>query len=226
MSHYAMKAWIKIERIPGVLASAYEKATRMVIESYYRPVAREIVANLYEGTILDLGTGPGNLPIEIAKRSPTIKVIGVDLSRKLIEIARSNASKAGLADRLAFQSGNAGRLEFADSSFDMVISTGMLHSLKEPVAVLQEIHRVLKSGREAWIFDPARVASRVDRERWKASLTLRERFFLGLFKIFGLHKPIKTYTRKQAIVLIKQTDFKDFWIDEQEKEIKIKLKKV
>jgi len=220
-----MKDWIKIERIPGVLASAYEKATRMVIESYYRPVAAEIVANLNEGTILDLGTGPGYLPVEIAKRSATINVIGVDLSRKLIKMARSNASKEGLADRLAFQSGNAGRLEFADSSFDMVISTGMLHSLKEPVAVLQEIHRVLKAGREAWIFDPARVASRVDREKWKASLTLRERFFLWLFKISGLHKSIKTYTRKQAIALIKQTDFKDFSIDERAKEIKIKLQK-
>lgn len=220
-----MKAWIKYERIPGVLASAYEKATRMVVESYYRPVAGEIVAHLNEGTILDLGTGPGYLPIEIAKRSPTIRVIGVDLSRKLIEMARLNAATAGLTDRLTFQCGNAGRLEFADSSFDMVISTGMLHSLKEPVKVLQEIHRVLKEGREAWIFDPAKVASKVDREKWTASLTLVERFFLWLFKLFGLHKPIETYTRKQAIALIKQTDFQKYWIDEQEKEIKIKLEK-
>ena len=221
----AMKAWIKIERIPGVLATAYEKATRMVIESYYCLVAAEITANLKEGTILDLGTGPGYLPIEIAKRSPTIKVIGVDLSRKLIEMARSNASKAGLDERLTFRSGNAGKLDFTDSSFDMVISTGMLHSLKDPVAVLQEIHRVLKADREAWIFDPARVASRVDREKWKASLTWRERFFLWLFKIIGLHKPIKTYSRQQAIALIEQTEFKNFSIDEKDNEIKIKLKK-
>ena len=220
-----MKVWIKYERIPGVLASAYEKATRMVVESYYRPVAGEIISHLNEGTILDLGTGPGYLPVEIAKRSPTIKVIGVDLSRKLIETARLNAAKAGLTDRLTFQSGNAGRLEFADSSFDMVISTGMLHSLKEPVKVLQEIHRVLKEGREAWIFDPAKVASKVDREKWIASLTLRERFFLWLFKLFGLHKPIKTYTRQQAIDLIKQTDFKNFSVDEKDKEIIIKLHK-
>ena len=220
-----MKAWIKIERIPGVLATAYEKATRMVIESYYRPVAAEIVAHLNEGTILDLGSGPGYLPIEIAKRSPAIKIIGVDLSRKLVEIARSNAAAAGLTDRLTFQAGNAGRLEFTDSSFDMVISTGMLHALKEPVAVLQEIHRVLKAGREAWIFDPAKVASQVDREKWKASLTLRERFFLRMFKLLGLHKPIETYTRQQAIALISQTDFQKYWIDEKDKEIKIKLKK-
>ena len=220
-----MKKWIKIERIPGVLARAYEKATRMVIESYYRPVAGEIVANLNEGTILDLGTGPGYLPVEIVKRSPTINVVGVDLSRKLIEIARSNVAKAGLADRLTFQAGNAGRLEFADSSFDMVISTGMLHSLKDPVAVLQEIHRVLKAGREAWIFDPAKVASAVDRKKWKASLNLREHFFLWLFQLFGLHKPIKTYTREQAIALIAKTDFENYRIDTRKNEIRIKLQK-
>ncbi len=220
-----MKQWIKIERIPGVLASAYEKATRQVIDSYYRQVAEEIVAHLASGTILDLGTGPGYLPIEIVKRSADIHIIGVDLSRKLIQSARSNAVAAGFAERLDFRLGNAGRLEFDDASFDLVISTGMLHSLKDPVIVLQEIYRVLKAGREAWIFDPARVTSAVDRKQWKASLNLRERFFLWLFQFTGLHKPIKTYSREQAIRLIEKTDFVDYRIDAHDKEIRIKLKK-
>ena len=221
----SMKPLIKIERIPGVLASAYEKATRLVVDSYYRHVAEEIVAHLAHGDILDLGTGPGYLPIEIIKRSSDIQITGVDLSRKLIQMARSNAAKAGFADRLHFQPGNAGRLEFDDASFDLVISTGMLHSLKEPVNVLQEIYRVLKAEREAWIFDPAKVASQVDRKKWKASLNLRERFFLFLFQLFGLHKPIKTYTREQATALIEKTDFKNYFIDTLDNEIRIKLRK-
>ena len=220
-----MKPWFKIERIPGVLASAYEKATRLVIGTYYRDVAHEIVAQLNGGAILDIGTGPGYLPIEIAQKSSNIMVIGIDLSRKLIRMAQSNALKAGLVHRLDFQFGNAGSLTFSDSSFDMVISTGMLHSLKDPVKVMGEIYRVLKPGGEAWIFDPAKVASQVDRQKWKASLNLRERFFLFLFQLFGLHKPIRTYTREQAIALIEQTHFKDYRIDAGENEIRIKLKK-
>jgi ubiquinone/menaquinone biosynthesis C-methylase UbiE len=220
-----MRQWIKIERIPGVLASAYEKGTRMVINSYHRHVAEEIVAHLAGDEILDIGTGPGYLPIEIAKRSEAVRIIGIDLSRKLLDMARLNAAKAGLSDRLTFQLGDAGRIEFEDSFFDMVISTGMLHSIKDPVKVIQEMHRVLKAGGEAWIFDPARVSNAVDRTKWKASLNLRERFFLKLFQLTGLHKPIKTYTREEAIAIIAKTDFKDYRIDARENEIRIKLKK-
>ncbi|MCD4717170.1 MAG: class I SAM-dependent methyltransferase, partial [Desulfobacterales bacterium] len=78
-----LKQRIVIERIPGPFASLYEKATRMVIASYYGQVAEEIVAFLKAGTILDLGTGPGYLPIEIVKMSQSIRVIGIDLTRKL-----------------------------------------------------------------------------------------------------------------------------------------------
>ncbi len=197
----------------------------MVIDSYYRRIAAEIIDHLASGTILDIGTGPGYLPIEIASRSSKLHITGVDLSRKLIKMAQSNSAKAGLSERLSFQFGNAGNLPFDDSSFDMVISTGMLHSLKDPVKVLQEIYRVLGAGREAWVFDPARVASQVDRKKWKASLNLRERFFLQLFQIFGLHKPIRTYTREEAKALISQTDFKHYRIEAGESEIRIKLKK-
>lgn len=220
-----MRQWIKIERIPGVLATAYEKGTRMVIDSYYRLVAEEIVAHLPRGAILDIGTGPGYLPIEIAKRSDIVHITGIDLSRKLLSMARSNAAQAGLSDRMSFQLGDAGRIEFEDASFDMVISTGMLHALKDPVKVIQEIYRVLKTGGQAWIFDPARVSGAVDSNRWKASLNLRERFFLKLFQWSGLHKPIKTYSREEATALIEQTDFKDYHIEAGDNEIRIKLKK-
>jgi methylase of polypeptide subunit release factors len=82
-----MKQWIKLGRIPSLLASDYIKATRLVIDSYYRPVAEEIVSSMNKGLILDLGTGPGHLPVEIVKIAPKINIIGVDLSRRLIKVA-------------------------------------------------------------------------------------------------------------------------------------------
>ena len=220
-----MKQRTIIERIPGPFASLYEKATRMVIASYYGQVAEEIVSSLKAGIILDLGTGPGYLPIEIVKRSPSIRVVGIDLTRKLINTAKLNALKAGVADRLNFEIGNAARLRFEDNSCDMVISTGMLHSLKDPVVVLRECYRVLKPGGEAWIYDPARVSSQIDINRWKASFTLKERFLYVLFRLFVIFNPSHTYDRRQVSVIIEATAFDDYDIEEEKGELKIKLKK-
>jgi len=220
-----MKKRFKIERIPGVLASAYEKATRMVIESYYGPVADELVAEFKAGLLLDLGTGPGYLPIEIARRAPEVEIVGVDLSPKLIFMARENAARAGLTDRLSFEIGNSARLHFADESFDMVLSTGMLHSLKDPVAVFREIFRVLKKGGQAWIYDPSNVTDYIDRRQWKAALDLRERFFLWLFRLLGLQKPITAYRREEVLPMVTAAGFGGMHIDQRDNEIRIKLRK-
>ena len=220
-----MSKFLAIERIPGVLASAYEKAAQLAIESYYRQVAEEIVAGFKEGIILDLGTGPGYLPVEILQRSPAIRIVGVDLSQKLIHKANANVIKAGVSERVSFEVGNAAKLSYNDDSFDMVISTGMLHSLKNPVNVLMEINRVLKKGGEAWIYDPARITQFIDREKWKASLNRRERFFLWFFGLLGLHKPIAVYRRDQAISMIEAAGFKTYTIEEGDGEIRMRLKK-
>jgi len=197
----------------------------LAIDIYYRKVAEEILSSFKKGLILDLGTGPGYLPIEIAKRSTDIKIVGIDLSRNLIQMARQNALSSGFGDRLDFQVGNSAKLRFDDATFDMVLSTGMLHSLRDPVKVFREIFRVLKRGGEAWIYDPAKVASYIDRNKWKASLTIRERFYFGIFKLLGLHKPIATYHRNQVIPIIEAANFKTYWVEEKDNEIRIKLRK-
>jgi ubiquinone/menaquinone biosynthesis C-methylase UbiE len=220
-----MNKFLGIERIPGVLASSYEKAARLAIESYYRQVAEEIVAEFKAGTILDLGTGPGYLPVGILKRSPAIRIVGVDLSQKLIRKANINVLKAGVSERVSFEVGNAAKLRYNDDAFDMVVSTGMLHSLKNPVNVLIEVNRVLKNGGEAWIYDPARIIQYIDREKWKASLTRRERFFLWFFGLLSLHKPIAVYRRDQVIPMIEAAGFKSYTIEEGDGEIRLRLKK-
>ncbi|MFH1350128.1 MAG: class I SAM-dependent methyltransferase [Pseudomonadota bacterium] len=216
---------IVIERIPGPVATIYEKATRMVIDIYYGEVAEGVVSHLRTGKILDLGTGPGYLPIEIVKRAPLMRVDGIDLGRKLIKMARANALRAGVADRVHFEIGDASRMRFENESYDMVISTGMLHMLRNPVKVLRECYRVLKPDCEAWIYDPAQVSSRMNRRRWKASFTLRERFFFKLFSLYTRINPPHTYDRKEIISMIASTDFREYRIEEEGKEIKIRLKK-
>jgi ubiquinone/menaquinone biosynthesis C-methylase UbiE len=214
-----------IERIPAPFASIYEKACRLVVEQYYRPVAEEIVSGFREGRLLDLGTGPGYLPLEIARRAPLVVVVGVDLSRPLIRIARQKALQEGVAHRVRFEPGNATKLKFQEQSFDRVISTGMLHMLKDPLKMLKECRRVLKAQKEAWIYDPARVSSQIDKAQWKRSFTLFERWVYPFLAFYSRINPPRTYTAEQLAFMIESASFKDYTIEEDAGEWRIRVRK-
>ena len=220
-----MKRRFTIERIPGPLASLYEKASRLVIKTYYSHVAEEILSSFHQGLLLDLGTGPGYLPIEVVKRSSHVRIIGVDLSRVFIRMARANAIRAGCAARVRFEVGNAANLRFGAETFDGIISTGMLHVLRDPVRTIRECWRVLKPGQKAWIYDPARVCSQVDMAEWKASLSSFERLMDRFLPLFARLNPPRPYTRNQVEEWIARTAFKDYTIEEYGTEMRIKLKK-
>lgn len=214
-------------RIPGFMASAYNKAAMMVIDSYYSQVADEIVSELKSGTILDVGTGPGYLPIEIVRRAPVIKVDGIDLTPEFIKIAQENSIRAGFADKLHFEVMDATKLHAEDNLYNMVFSSGMLHAMsrKRVANVLKECYRVLKPGGNLWIFDPAKVCSGIDRKVWWASLTFREKF---LGKLFTFVEPLsrpRYYSKVEITRIIADTDFDSYLVEERDKELKIKLRK-
>lgn len=84
-------------------------------------VADEIASNFSAGVILDLGTGPGYLPVEIVRRKPEIRIIGIDLSKKLIHMAQADTAKAGFSHQIRFEVGNSANLRFDDNMFDKEI---------------------------------------------------------------------------------------------------------
>lgn len=92
--------------------------------------------------VLDVGCGTGNYTIELAKRGAD--VIGIDSSEEMLAWARIKAQKADI--EASFMAADATNLPFPDSSFDIVISNGLLCFLKEPEKALIEMRRVLKPG--------------------------------------------------------------------------------
>jgi ubiquinone/menaquinone biosynthesis C-methylase UbiE len=138
------------ESFPTPGAILYNAIVAKVLRKPETKIANDIVAKIGNGTILDLGSGTGYLAIEIARKSPSLHVYGIDLSRKMVKIARHHARSV---DNTQFVFGNASRLPFKDSSIDLVVSTAALHHWKTPRLVFDECHRVLKAGGEAWIYD-------------------------------------------------------------------------
>ena len=91
-------------------------------------------------TLLDVGSGPGGIPLKIARCCPELTVVGVDRSMNMIVAARRSALELGLAERALFLVGDASKLSFRNATFDLVISNSLLHH----VAVFNEMARVAK----------------------------------------------------------------------------------
>jgi len=106
------------EGIPFPFSILYARGARKYFMRIYKEIAGEVASEMGAGHLLDLGTGHGLLPIEIAKTVPGAEITGIDVSRDMIRIARKNAKREGLSDRVKFQVDDANNLSFDDSSFD------------------------------------------------------------------------------------------------------------
>ena len=95
-------------------------------------------------TLLDVGSGPGGIPLKIARCCPELMVVGVDRSMNMIVAARRSALELGLAERALFLVGDASKLSFRNATFDLVISNSLLHHVADPIPVFNEMARVAK----------------------------------------------------------------------------------
>jgi len=138
-------------------ARHYERWAGVFARPLYRRVAADVAAaGLPPGaTVLDVGTGPGALPLLIAAQSPDLSVSGVDLSAEMIARATAAAELRATPDRspVSFQIADVADLPFEDGSVDLVVSTISMHHWADPAAGLREILRVLRPGASAWIYD-------------------------------------------------------------------------
>ena len=119
---------------------------RPMSELHMRKDLLSQMGNLDSKRILDVGCGTGTLSFLIKQRYPSAEVIGLDGDPQILEIARSKAQNGGAEIR--FEQGMSFDLPYPDASFDVILTSFMLHHLnrenKQKTAA--EMYRVLRTG--------------------------------------------------------------------------------
>jgi len=93
-------------------------------------------------TLLDIGCGDGKITAELARRLPEGRVVGVDSSKEMIQLARRNFPAEPHLN-LSFQVMDARRLTF-NGEFDIAFSNAALHWIVDQLNVLNSVKRSLK----------------------------------------------------------------------------------
>jgi ubiquinone/menaquinone biosynthesis C-methylase UbiE len=159
------------------------------------------------------------------------RLVGIDLSEDMVKIAKGHAEKAGLADRVKFKVASAYNTGFEGNSIDLVVSTGMIHHLNEPVRSFNEILRILRPGGEAWIFDGRKDVTKAEFEETVRSLGIESDLPLPLWIIERVwphwHVGCKTevYVSGKIGRALKESLFKDYSVKNEGAYVRIVLKK-
>lgn len=190
-------------------ARAYDRISRLPTFRLIRWFAvREVAAHHPVGLLVDVGCGPGYLLAELARASPSLDLVGVDVAEEMIRTAADNLSTLGLG-KVRFLKGDARRLPFEDGSVGFLVSTLSLHHWADPVASFVEFHRVLRPGGQVVVVDVRRDCPRLF--YWFFSLATRVLLPPALRTVNEpTRSALASYAMDELRDLLAETPFKEY----------------
>jgi ubiquinone/menaquinone biosynthesis C-methylase UbiE len=146
------------------------------------------------GAMIDLGCGPGDIPIRFARTLPGFTVTAVDGSESMTALAKQAAKQAGVEDRVRALRARLPMLPLPLQSFDAVVSNSLLHHMPDPKGFWNEVMRLGKPGATVLIMDllrpetPERARRIVDQYSGSEAPVLKQDFFNSLCAAFTLRE--------------------------------------
>lgn len=123
----------------------------MGIDRSWRRKAIDLLKDIEPKSILDVATGTGDLAIEALRLNPD-RIIGVDISEKMLEVGREKMWEHGYKN-ITLQRGDSMALQFSDGEFDAVTVAFGVRNFENLEKGLREIKRVLRPGGKAVILE-------------------------------------------------------------------------
>ena len=150
---------------------------------------REYFPDFIEGHILDLGCGPGDIPVRFARALPSCRITGVDASEPMIGLAGVAVKQAGLADRIIFRCERFQAVSLVEP-VDAAVSNSLLHHVPNPLQFWYRLRQLVKPGSPVLVMDllrpdsPEEAQAIVDRYAAKEPEILRRDFYRSLLAAF------------------------------------------
>ncbi len=116
------------------------------IDIYWRKRAISLLKKQKPQLILDIATGTGDLAIEAVRQLNPEKVIGVDISKGMLQFGIEKMKKLGLDKKIELRMGDSEKLLFDDNTFDAVIVSFGVRNFENLLKGLTDMHRVTKEG--------------------------------------------------------------------------------
>jgi demethylmenaquinone methyltransferase/2-methoxy-6-polyprenyl-1,4-benzoquinol methylase len=136
-----------VRRLFATIADRYDLITRLLSFGQDQRWKRRLLtlSAIEPGQrVLDLACGTGDLALEAAARGA--RVVGLDITPRMIELSRAAASRVPSGIRVAWLVGDMGALPVAEASCDRITTGYGLRNVPDLAAALAEIHRALKPG--------------------------------------------------------------------------------
>ncbi len=116
------------------------------IDHLWRRRVIRIISKSYKNpNILDVATGTGDLAIAAMKLKP-VKITGIDISRKMLEIGKEKIEQKGYAGVIELMEGDSENISFGDNLFDVAMVAFGVRNFSDPLKGLSEIRRVVRNG--------------------------------------------------------------------------------
>ncbi len=108
------------------------------------------------GHVLDLGCGPGDIAVRLARRYPHLRIDGVDGAEAMLAHGRERVAREGLGERLRLHRARLPHEPLPRRRYDAVVSNSLLHHLHDPMALWRTLAGVLEPGAPVFVADLAR----------------------------------------------------------------------
>lgn len=138
------------------IAGGYDFLNRLLSARFdvkWRNILTDKILSHHPKNILDVATGTGDVAITLAQKNQHVHIQGVDISQKMLEVAKQKVNRKDLNDQIQLFLSDAENMDQEDNSFDVVTASFGVRNFEELEKGLSEMYRVNRTGGYIYILE-------------------------------------------------------------------------